>query len=188
MVDNIVGSGRRCNGEQQARIDPVQLASEFRQKRCVILLVFRPVIVSQPAADRIFPVDVDPVKHTDCRTGPPGVGGGVIGKVSEDQGVDTRRHKCLPVFRKCGIGKSPRPCPTAQCGKYLEMRVFRLELSQLVPVPFQRLVPGVGCSVNAFHGGHTPLVIGPGVTHTALGHPDNGPVIFDIDKSVVDMG
>ena len=189
MVDDVVGTRRRSDGQQEPRVDLIQLFSEFGQKGRVILFVLRPVCVaSQPAADRVFPVNVDPVENTGCRAGTPGAGCGIIGQVPQDQLIDTIRHKRLTVFRKGGVGETTRPRPPSQYGQHFDMGVPLFELSQLVPVSLQRLVPGITNPVHTFGSGHTPLVIGPGVSHAGFGDPDYRPVVFDIDKAVVDMG
>jgi hypothetical protein len=64
--------------------------------------------------------------------------------------VDARSDECDPVFRTCGLRKSARPGPAAERDQYLQTRMHRLELAQLVPVAAQRLTPHVAHAVHRF--------------------------------------
>src|SRR5262249_1812059 len=147
----------------------VELCAELGQHRGEVRLVLGPDHVADVAlAARPLPVDVYAVEDAESGAGSALQLAAEHRQVALDKQVEGACHESLPVAGERRVGEELRPRPATQRENNLEVRVFLLELLELVEIAGERLVEGVGDAVNRLSGGEPALVIGPGVALAEL--------------------
>ena len=111
----------------------IQTFTHFIQQQGVVLTIFRSGDIGlQTTAARVFPVKVDAIKH----------------RVLLHE-INDRLRKSRPTF--CGrrhIGEGAGQGPATDGNHGLQLGIGQLQLSQLVKITSQCLIPGIG---NAIH-------------------------------------